>query len=252
MFEIHLIAVTKLLSLVQLSVKMPQSLQTFKTNLRTGNAHELKYAVEPIVPSLYDCLRIDVAKASVVNHSMRCMPSQEIHGHFLKRPQTARHLRKVRFAMFDAVHMFEPECDRKQDLWWSLDDLNEYRALERKRSFDKPEQIYLNAYNEAFRELGSTKTISMPIQLKLVAGCCLGFVGLQDIISIEWRCTRRLDVRCIVASVITVQRRLRQSTEYASINIANMIASHSERLTQSHRMLSAVIGEAQKIAVEIS
>ena len=229
-----------------------QSLRACNINLRDGNAQELKYTLEPIVLSLYECLRLDVAKASVVHHSMRRMPSKEIQNIFLNPLKKVRNVRKVRFAMFDAVHMFEPDYERKQDLWWSPYELSEYQASERKRSFDKPEQIYLKAYSEAFRELSFSKTISMPMKLKLVAGCCLGFVGLQNMASTEWRCTRRLDVRCIVASVIAVQRRLLQSTEYTSTDVADMIASHSEQLTRSHRMWSAVIGDAQKIAVEIS
>jgi hypothetical protein len=230
---------------------MAQSLRTCKIDLRLGNAQELKDSIEPIVPSLYDCLRIDVANAPPF-HSMRCVPSPEIRDHFLKRLQTVNAVRKVRFAMFDAVHMFEPEYGMKEDLWWSPDELNEYRTLERQCSLDKAEQIYLKAYNEAFRELSVTKTISMPNKLKLVAGCALGFIGLQNVVSTEWRCTRRLDVRCIVASVIALQHRMLHSTNFAAMDIASIIASHSERLTHSHRMWSAVIGEAQKVAVEIS
>lgn len=232
---------------------MPQSLRRCQIDLRDGNAKALKYTLEPIVPSLYDCLRINVANASVSPYrSMRCEPSQEIKDHFLKRLQTAKHVRKVRFAMFDAVHVIESEYGSSQDLWWSSGELNEYRRVERKCSLEKSEQTYLNAYNEAFRELSLTNTISMPIKLKLVAGCALGFIGLQNIVSTEWRCTRRLDIRCIVASVIAVQRRLLQSTQYDSMDVANMIASHSEMLTRTHRMWSAIIGDTQKIAVEIS
>jgi hypothetical protein len=231
---------------------MPQSVRSWKIEMRCENVQEMKYNFQPL--SLYDSLRIAAAKSSVQPyHSMRCVPSQEISDHFLKRQLTARRDRKVRFAMFDAMHMYEPGCGSKEDLWWSQDELNEYRALERKCTLEKSEQIYLNAYNEAFREISLTNTISMPMKLKLVAGCSLGFIGLQNIVSTEWRCTRRLDIRCIVASVILEQRRLLLSTQFTSIDVAaNILASHSEQLTRSHRMWSAVIGEAQKIAVEIS
>jgi hypothetical protein len=155
--------------------------------------------------------------------------------------------------MFDAVHVYEPECGRKQDLWWSQDELDEYRALDRKCSLDRAEQMYLKAYNEGFREICWTKSISMPIKLKLIAGCALGFIGLQNIVSTEWRCIRRLDVRCIVSSVIALHRRLQlHNSNFTSMDVTNILATHCEQLTRSHRICSAVIGEAQKIAVEIS
>ena len=233
---------------------MPQSLRSCKIAMRDGNVRTLKYTVEPIVPSLYDCLRHNVKHSSIVlpYPSMRCTQSPENHGHILKRLHVERNIRKVRFAMFDAVHIFKPEYVRKQDLWWSWNELNEHRALESQGCLGKSKEVYMKAYNEAFRELSLTKAISLQMKLKLVAGFTLGFSGLQDIASKEWMYTRRLDVRCIVASVLAKQRTTVSNPKYSPMDVANVIASHCEQLTGSHRIWSALIGEMHKTAVEIS
>lgn len=230
---------------------MVQSMRSCKIALRDGSIRTLQYAIEPVVPSLNDCLMMNLMKPSAPqDRSMRCTPSYDSHRHLFKRICVDKNVRKVRFAAFDAVHIIEQEDERREDLWWSPAELNQYRPLE--CGLDKSERSFLKAYNEGFRELNLTKTISVSNKLSLVEGCVLGYLGLPNIVSTEWRCVRRLDIRCIVASIIAVQNLSRQCTQYTSRDIANIVASHAERLSQPHRMWSTVIGEAQKIAVEIS
>jgi hypothetical protein len=198
--------------------------------------------LDPWLRTVYENIPADTC-------TMRSTPPQGTN-RFLKRSLQDCNvsMRTVRFAHFDVVYMYETEHVKKQDLWWSKNELNEYRLTEFLCRFDPSEKAYLNTYNQAFREFSVTKGISIENVRQLALGSACGFRGLESTVSREWICTRRLDVRCIVASVIAMHMKISHES-HTGMDVTDMVSSHSERLTYSHRIWSAIIGETDCIGL---
>jgi hypothetical protein len=181
--------------------------------------------------------------------SMRDTPSYDRFP-LIQRPQR----RKVRFAVFDMIRTYEKpnHAGRKQDLWWSMEELARNRDVERIQACrDLSAQQYVRAYIHAFYEVNLGKSyVSEKYMLALVEGCDWGHCGLMNTISREWQCMRRLDVRCTVASVVSFYQRALQYAP-SNMDVSYSLCAHSKTLTRSHRKMAQVIGEANIIALQL-
>jgi hypothetical protein len=179
--------------------------------------------------------------------SMRDEPSHDCFPH-VKRSRRG----KVRFAVFDKVRTFEPNtAGHHQDLWWSMDELAIIRDAERAHArHDVLAQQYVHAYTGAFHEINVGKScISEKYMWALMDTYDLGHCGSMNTISRKWQCTRRLDVRCAVASVVAFhQRALRYAP--SGMDVSTSVRAHSKALTRSHRKMAQVMGEANDIALQ--
>lgn len=161
--------------------------------------------------------------------------------------------RKVRFAAFDRIR--EYECDDRalpnEELWWSEEELAHARLQERLSASTDPLALqYVQSFRATFEQVSSHRPVSDENLFVLMHGCNLGFSGLMNTISKEWQYTRRLDVRCTIASVINIYRRLRLLSP-AGMNVADAVRVHYQTMSRPHRLLAETMGHANCIALFI-
>jgi hypothetical protein len=219
-------------------------------DVRIGKPKKLRYTMEQVMLPLTSQLKDHMIKKYSVQSlkSMRDTPSNARN--FLQRPQW-ENVRKVRFAKFDVVHFYAMDSTRKQDRWWSQEELNDNHHIEGYYARRDPSAInYMVAYNEAFREVCFDQNVSSTNVSMLAIGGALGYRGLENEISRKCLHTRRLDVRCTVRSIVALQSQLLQNLQPGSY-LSNVLRAHSEALTRSHRKWSAIIGELDNISINI-
>ena len=183
---------------------------------------------------------------STSGKSMRDTPSTTS----LCQPLPPLKKRKVRFAAFDRIREFEPDHD-DVSLWWSEDELAHSRMQERvDASTDPRAHQYVFAFRTAFLAISNNMPVSDEDLFVLMGGCNLGFSGLMNTICKEWQYARRLDVRCTIASVINMDRRLRLLSS-SGLDVAEGVRIHYQTLTRPHRQLADVMGHANCIALYV-
>jgi hypothetical protein len=161
--------------------------------------------------------------------------------------------RKVRFAAFDRIREYErDDCSVPSDeLWWSEEELAYARLQERISASADPLALqYVQAFRSAFEEISNHRPVSDENLFVLMQGCNLGFSGLMNTISKEWQYTRRLDVRCTIASVVNIDRRLRLLAP-VGMDVADAVRVHYQTMNRPHRLLAEVMGHANCIALYI-
>lgn len=161
--------------------------------------------------------------------------------------------RKVRFAAFDHIREYERYDDSRprEELWWAEEELALARMQERASASTDPLALqYVQAFRAAFEQVSSQRAVSDEHLFILMHGCNLGFSGLMNTISKEWQYTRRLDVRCTIASVVNMDRRLRLLAP-VGLDVADAVRVHYQTMNRTHRRLAETIGHANCIALFI-
>lgn len=161
--------------------------------------------------------------------------------------------RKVRFAAFDRIREYERDDGSvpNEEMWWSEKELAYARMEERASAITNPLALqYVQAFRSAFEQVSKCRPVSDEHMYILMLGCNLGFSGLMNTISKEWQYTRRLDVRCTVASVINMDRRLRRLAP-VGMDVSDAVRVHYQTLNRPHRQLADTIGHANCIALFI-
>jgi hypothetical protein len=157
----------------------------------------------------------------------------------------------VRFAAFDHIREYErDDCFvPPEEMWWSEEELANARLQERVSASTDPLALqYVQAFRAAFAQVSNHQPVSDEQLYILMHGCSLGFSGLMNTISKEWQYTRRLDVRCTIASVINFGRRLRLLAP-AGMDVADAVRVHYQTMNRPHRQLAEAMGHANCIAL---